>query len=83
MSFDKGNKKGNKNLAKFVCWFDKAEKQIKIFLLDVDCTDENTNEICDALKHSINRLLPGMTVKLLGQCTDSGGGGTKYALQMT
>mgnify|MGYP003321216558 FL=1 len=79
ISADKGNKKGNKNLAKFVCWYSIIEKCVKVFLLDVDCTDEATNEIADALEHSIRRLVP-MGTKVLGQCTDSGGGGTKYAL---
>ena len=53
ISADKGNKKGNTNLVKFVCWFDKKDKKVKIFLLDVDCTDEATNETSDALNHSI------------------------------
>ena len=59
----------------------KINKQVKIFLLDVNCTDEATHEIADSLKHSMNRLLPGVILSLSGQCTDSGGGGTKYALQ--
>ena len=80
ISVDKGNKKGNKNLAKFVSWFDKTEKRVKIFLLDVDCTDETTDNIADAIEHSITRFLPERNMKILGQCTDSGGGGTKYAL---
>ena len=29
VSIDKGNKKGNKNLAKFICWYDKKEKEVK------------------------------------------------------
>ena len=52
---------------------------MKVFLLDVDCADEATNKTADALEHSIRRLVPVGT-KVLGQCTDSGGGGTKYAL---
>ena len=58
----------------------KKDKQVKIFLLGLDCTDETTNKIADTLKNSINRLLPGLTLRLSGQCIDSGGGGTKYAL---
>ena len=81
VSADKGNKKGNKNLAKFVCWYDIQEKEVKIFLLDVDCTDEHTNNIADALTHSLRRLLPAHPeICVKGQCTDSGGGGTKFAL---
>ena len=58
MSTDKGNKKGNKNLAKFICWYDVEEKQVKTFLLDVDCTDESTEEIVQALTHSLKRVFP-------------------------
>ena len=32
VSADKGNKKGNKNLAKFVCWYDIDEKQVNFFI---------------------------------------------------
>ena len=81
VSADKGNKKGNKNLAKFVCWYDTEDNEVKIFLLDVDCTDEHTDDIADALTHSLQRLLPiNLQIKIRGQCTDSGGGGTKFAL---
>ena len=81
ISADKGNKKGNKNLAKFICWYDVEAKEVKTLLLDVNCTDENTNEIADAIMHSLKKLFPDRTsVRLYGQCTDSGGGGTKYAL---
>ena len=77
----KVTKKGNKNLAKFVCWYDIDEKQVKFFLLDIDCTDEHTNNIADALTHSLQRLLPDLNdISVRGQCTDSGGGGTKFAL---
>ena len=50
-------------------------------MLDVDCTDEHTNNIDDALTHSLRRLLPeNLKISIKGQCTDSGGGGTKFAL---
>ena len=45
ISCDKGNKKGNKNLAKYICWFDKNTKTVKTYLTDVDCTDEVINDI--------------------------------------
>ena len=31
LSCDKGNKKGNKNLAKFFCWYDITQKSAYIF----------------------------------------------------
>ena len=47
----------------------------------MDCTDEHTDNIADALIHSLQRLLPEiLQIKIRGQCTDSGGGGTKFAL---
>ena len=50
-------------------------------MLDVDCIDENTEEIMDAIIHSLKRtFLLGVEIILRGQCTDSGGGGTKTAL---
>ena len=78
ISADKGNKKGNKNLAKFICWFDLYEKEVKKFLLDVNCTDESTSEIIDAIAHSLRRIFPdNIEVQIYNQCTDSGGGGHK------
>ena len=82
LSVDKGNKKGNKNLAKFLCWYDKTSKRVRIFLTDVDCTDESTEQIVDGIAHSLKKYLPNVErIRLKGQCTDSGGGGVKNALQ--
>ena len=39
---DKGNKKGNKNLPKFICWYNKDDAKVKTFMIDCDCTDEST-----------------------------------------
>ena len=79
---DKGNKKGNKNLPKFICWFDIDSGKVKTFLIDCDCTDESTEDVAAALKHSLDRVFPDDVVVIVwGQCTDSGGGGTKYALK--
>ena len=80
---DKGNKKGNKNLAKVICWFDNLKKKVQTFLVDIDQSDENTSEVCDGLMHSLTRLFGNDTViTIRGQCTDSGGGGTKNALKL-
>ena len=80
-SSNKGNKKGSKNRAKFICWYNVQEKQIKMFLLDVYCIDKNIEEIMDAIMHSLKRTFPpGVEIILCGQCTDSGGGGTKAEL---
>ena len=41
VSSDKGNKKGNKSLTKFICWYDRSSCKVKIFLLDVDCAEKS------------------------------------------
>mmetsp|Transcript_14040 Transcript_14040/g.20502 ORF Transcript_14040/g.20502 Transcript_14040/m.20502 type:complete len:140 (-) Transcript_14040:363-782(-) len=51
-------------------------------MIDCDCTDESTEDVTAALKHSITRVFQDdVRVIIHGQCTDSGDGGTKYALQ--
>ena len=76
ISCDKGNTDGNKNLAKYLCWYYKEEKRVKTFLLDVDCTDKDTNDIVKAIQHSLARMFNDSTIKIFGQFTDIGGGGT-------
>ena len=83
----KGNKKGNKNLAKFFCWYNVMKMKVLTFLLDVDCVDEHTDDIFQGIHHSIKRFFSwtdasddNFSLKLRGQCTDSGGGGTLFAL---
>ena len=46
----------------------------------MDYTDEDVSDIVAAILHSLKRVFPdGREIKLDGQCTDSGGGGTKHA----
>ena len=79
VSSDKGIEKGNKNLARFIYWYNRNSCKVKIFLLDVDCTDEDTSDIAAEILHSLKRVFPdGHEIKLDGQCTDGGGGGTKH-----
>ena len=57
-------------------------KKVRTFLIDCNCTDESTADVTAALNHSLRRVFPSdVSVTVYGQCTDSGGGGTKYALQ--
>ena len=51
ISVDKGNKKGNKNLAKYIFWYNNEKKKVQTFLLDVDCTDETSADVAQALAH--------------------------------
>ena len=84
IALDKGNKKGNKNLAKFLCWYDTVKEIVRTYLIDVDCVDEHTTDVFDGFKHSIDRFFSpngdNNLFSFCGQCTDSGGGGTLHAL---
>ena len=53
ISCNKGNQKGKKNLAKYLCWYCVKEKNLKTLLLDIDCADENSNDIAQAIKNSL------------------------------
>ena len=56
ISVDKGNTKGNKNLAKFLCWYDKDGKYVKPCMLDFDCLDEHTTDVYEGIRHSLTRF---------------------------
>lgn len=71
---DKGYNMGNKNIAKLYCRY---KEGAFIFLLGVDCTNEDIEDIFEGLAHSIKRLF-GVTgrcdnFQLKGQCTNSRG----------
>ena len=73
--FDKGQ---DNNLCKRLAWWSVEEKKVKTVLVDVDKLGGSSNECALALKHSMKKLTgeETLTVKLAGQMTDSGGGGT-------
>ena len=52
ISCDKGNKKGNKNLANYLCWYCVEDKKVKTYLLDVNCTDKSRKDIAREIYHS-------------------------------
>lgn len=50
-------------------------------LIDVCCTDENTDNMTSAITHSLTSIFPEIIqVQIYGQCTDSDGGGFNNAL---
>ena len=50
--------------------------KVKTYLIDVNYTDKNTDNIAMIVSHELKRLFPdNVDIKLQGQCTDSGGGG--------
>ena len=78
----------NKCTSHFVClnsllsfynisWYCKDSKRVKTYLLDVNCTDENNDDIANTIKHSLVQTFGIDNIPtIFGQCTDSGGGGT-------
>ena len=48
--------------------------------MDCDCVEEDIKDIYKGIKHSLSRFFDGLNITLKDQCTDSGGGGTKFAL---
>ena len=54
----------------------------KDFLLDIDCTDKDTKDTALAISHTLKYIWPSdVLIHLMGQCTDSGGGGTLHILE--
>ena len=51
-----------------------------MFMLDYNCVNENTKDIHTGIQHSLTRFFGDVNITLNGQCTDSGGGGTKFDL---
>jgi len=52
-------------------------------VLDVDAAGEDSDEVAKALLASLSRLRAiddSLDLRVMGQCTDSGGGGTLFAL---
>ena len=84
ISCDKGNKKGNKNLAICLCWYCKFYKRVRTYLLGFYCTDKNIDDIANTIKHSLKLLFHGyLPLKIFDQCTNSGGGGTGKKFYVT
>jgi hypothetical protein len=77
---DKGAKKTeNAHFVKILCWWSNLDKKIKTFNLDSNDTDGTSKACAHAIKHALSQLFGGddnILAMLLGQATDSGGGGT-------
>jgi hypothetical protein len=81
LSCNKGNKKELSHFVKILLWWDKTEKKIQTFVLDID-TSEGTSEGCaEAIQHSMKKVNKStITLPLKGQTTYSGGGGVLESL---
>jgi hypothetical protein len=77
---DKGAKKtANAHFVKILCWWSKLDKKIKTFNMDSNDTDGTSKACAHAIQHALSQLFGGqdnILAILVGQATDSGGGGT-------
>jgi hypothetical protein len=74
LSCNKGNKKGLSHFVKILSWWDKIEKKVQTFVLDIDAS-EGTLEGCDeAIQHWMKKVHNTIALLLKRQTTDSGGG---------
>jgi hypothetical protein len=82
MSCDKGNKKGLGHFLKILSWWDKVEKQVQTFVLDIDASEGTSEGCAEAIEHSMKKLNHAAIALLIltGQTTDSGGGGVSESL---
>ena len=53
---DKGNKNGNKNLAKYLAWCDKEQERVRKYLIDVDFTNKDSSKNVLAIQYAIKRV---------------------------
>jgi hypothetical protein len=81
MSCNKGNKKGLSHFVKILSWWDKVEKQVQTFVLDIDASEGTSEGCAEAIEHSMKKLNHAIALLILtGQTTDSGGGGVSESL---
>jgi hypothetical protein len=81
MSCDKGNKKGLSHFVKILSWWDRVQKQVKTFVLDIDASEGTSEGCAEAIQHSMKKLNNTLALLILtGQTTDSGGGGVLESL---
>jgi hypothetical protein len=72
LSCDKGNKKGVSHFVKILSWYNPKTKYVVKQLLDIDASGGLTDDCADAIAASLKKV---GHVKLMGQTTNSGGGG--------
>ena len=76
---DQGTRTGVNHVVKILAWWNKQEKQMQSITLDINGAGKTTEEIADAVQHSLQKLSEENRF-LAGMCSDSGGGGTKEGL---
>jgi hypothetical protein len=56
-------------------WWDKIERKVKTFVLDIDASKGTSEGCAEAIKHSMKKVNNTLALLLKGQTTDSEGGG--------
>jgi hypothetical protein len=79
LACDKGNRKGVDHLAKVLSWWDETERCVRSVCLDIDGSGGSSENVGDAIDHSLKKLLDAVE-KLAGQSHDGGGGGVGDSL---
>jgi hypothetical protein len=75
LSCDRGNKKGLSHFVKILSWWDKIEKKVQTFVLDIDASEGTVEGCTKAIQHSMKKVRNTIALLLLkGQTTDRGGG---------
>jgi hypothetical protein len=81
LSCGKGNKKGLSHFVKVLPWWDKTEKKVQTFVLNINASEGTSEECAEAIQHSMKIVNKStITLPLKGQTTDSGGGGVSESL---
>jgi hypothetical protein len=80
LSCDKGNKKGPRHFVKILSWWDKIEKKVQTFVLDIDASEGTSEGCAEAIQHSMKKVHNTIALVLKEQTTDSGGGGVLQLL---
>jgi hypothetical protein len=65
---------------KILSWWDKIEKKVQTFVLDIDASEGTSEGCAEAIQHSMKKVHNTIALVLKEQTTDSGGGGVLQLL---
>ena len=71
---DTGNRKGVDHLAKVLSWWDETEGCVRSGCLDISGSGGPSENVGNAIDHSLKKLLDAVEEELAGQSHDGGGG---------
>jgi hypothetical protein len=79
LACNKGSRKGVDHLAKVLSWSEETERCVRSVCLDIDGSGGSSENVGDAIDHSLKKLLDDVE-RLAGQSHDGGGGGVGDSL---